>query len=305
MVARAVVLAAGPRDRGRPLRSAGEAVDPDGQPRDGRSTGTVTVESPRGEGVRASARPAQALPAGAARGDARLHLLGIPGPADHDRRGDRRGRRPGFALPWSVTRVGWGCSRTCSPRWSWSGSGIAVCIRKVQRPGAVQGIHRSRRLHPGPDPRIILTLFLLRGARIALGDAAYRRRRGRRSRPLSRTVHVDGTGTGESFFAWFFLWAHVALVLGFLVYMPYSKHLHIITSAINVWFASTRPRGALEPLRIDMEALEAGEQIAGRPDACRTSRGRSCWTSTRARNAAGARASARRGTRASRCPRSC
>ena len=30
-------------------------------------------------------------------------------------------------------------------------------------------------------------------------------------------------------------------MLGFLVYLPYSKHLHIITSAINVWFASTRP----------------------------------------------------------------
>ena len=52
-------------------------------------------------------------------------------------------------------------------------------------------------------------------------------------------------------------------MLGFLVYLPYSKHLHIITSAINVWFASTRPRGALEPLRIDMDRLESGEQSLG------------------------------------------
>ena len=113
---------------------------------------------------------------------------------------------------------------------------------------------------------IILTLFLLRGARIALGDVAYPTA----WTPISTAVSHLFTWMSEdwqSFFAWFFLWAHLALVLGFLVYLPYSKHLHIITSAINVWFASTRPRGALEPLRIDMEQLESGEQSLGAADA--------------------------------------
>jgi Fe-S oxidoreductase len=62
---------------------------------------------------------------------------------------------------------------------------------------------------------------------------------------------------------WILVWVHLAIVLGFLVYLPYSKHLHIATSALNVWVASTRPHGALEPLRIDMAALEAGEQSLG------------------------------------------
>ena len=39
---------------------------------------------------------------------------------------------------------------------------------------------------------------------------------------------------------WTLLWVHLALILGFLVYLGYSKHLHIATSAINVFFASTR-----------------------------------------------------------------
>ena len=51
-------------------------------------------------------------------------------------------------------------------------------------------------------------------------------------------------------------WAHVLLILGFLVYLPYSKHLHIVTAAINVFFGRTRSRGRLEPLRFDEETPE-------------------------------------------------
>ena len=51
-------------------------------------------------------------------------------------------------------------------------------------------------------------------------------------------------------------WAHVLLILGFLVYLPYSKHLHIATAAINVYFGRTRSRGRLEPLRFDEELPE-------------------------------------------------
>jgi Fe-S oxidoreductase len=36
------------------------------------------------------------------------------------------------------------------------------------------------------------------------------------------------------------------------VYLPHSKHLHIFTAAPNVWFARTRARGRLEPLRFDL-----------------------------------------------------
>jgi Fe-S oxidoreductase len=53
-----------------------------------------------------------------------------------------------------------------------------------------------------------------------------------------------------------FAWAHVLLILGFLAYLPHSKHLHIATAAINVYFGRTRARGRLEPLRFEDETPE-------------------------------------------------
>jgi Fe-S oxidoreductase len=53
-----------------------------------------------------------------------------------------------------------------------------------------------------------------------------------------------------------FAWVHVLLILGFLAYLPHSKHLHIATAAINVYFGRTRARGRLEPLRFDEETPE-------------------------------------------------
>src|SRR5918994_6732753 len=58
-------------------------------------------------------------------------------------------------------------------------------------------------------------------------------------------------------------WAHVLLILGFLVYLPYSKHLHIATAAINVYFGRTRSRGRLEPLRLDEEDVPEDEMRFG------------------------------------------
>ena len=49
-----------------------------------------------------------------------------------------------------------------------------------------------------------------------------------------------------------FVWAHLCFVFGFLSYLPYSKHLHIITAAGNVWLTQTRAPGRLEPLRFDV-----------------------------------------------------
>ena len=48
-------------------------------------------------------------------------------------------------------------------------------------------------------------------------------------------------GTLETLFA-FFWWAHVALVAAFLVYLPFSKHLHLATSVPNIWVRKLAPR---------------------------------------------------------------
>jgi Fe-S oxidoreductase len=143
------------------------------------------------------------------------------------------------------------------------GLGMAVWIRAGQRPERFVGSHALDAYRIlGLIFWIIVTLFLMRGARIAEGLAGYPTT----WTPISTLASHLFTWMGAAwngFFARFFLWIHLALVLGFLVYLPYSKHLHIITSAFNVWFSSTRPRGALTPLPIDLESLEAGDQSLG------------------------------------------
>jgi Fe-S oxidoreductase len=46
------------------------------------------------------------------------------------------------------------------------------------------------------------------------------------------------------------------VVLGFLNYLPYSKHLHVLTSIPNVYFSSLEPRGRLERLDLENENAE-------------------------------------------------
>lgn len=41
-------------------------------------------------------------------------------------------------------------------------------------------------------------------------------------------------------------WLHVIVVFGFMVYLPWSKHLHIFLAFPNTWFASQRVRGQME-----------------------------------------------------------
>ena len=55
-------------------------------------------------------------------------------------------------------------------------------------------------------------------------------------------------------------WAHILLVLGFGAYLPYSKHLHIISSEPNVYFRSLEPRGALRKMDLEAEP-EDGEEL--------------------------------------------
>jgi ferredoxin len=142
------------------------------------------------------------------------------------------------------------------------GLSIAVWIRVVKRPERFVGSHHVEAYRIlGLIFWIVLTLFLARGARIALGYAepwAWT--------PVSRAASEAIAAlpdAWERWAMWMTLWAHLALILGFLVYLGYSKHLHIATSAINVFFASTRPRGRLTPLRIDLEAMEAEDVTLG------------------------------------------
>ncbi|MHB0948670.1 MAG: (Fe-S)-binding protein, partial [Gemmatimonadaceae bacterium] len=50
-------------------------------------------------------------------------------------------------------------------------------------------------------------------------------------------------------------WAHALLVLVFLNFLPYSKHLHVVSSLINVFFSNTSWKGEKAAMRpMDLEA---------------------------------------------------
>jgi Fe-S oxidoreductase len=52
-----------------------------------------------------------------------------------------------------------------------------------------------------------------------------------------------------------FWWSHALLILAFLNYLPYSKHLHVATSLINVFFSNTSGPGTPGAMRyMDLEA---------------------------------------------------
>src|SRR5918993_2963439 len=140
------------------------------------------------------------------------------------------------------------------------GIGLALWIRLVQRPERFVGSHH------GDAYRILTLIFLIivtlllgRGARIALGLAP-----DWWWTPLSTAASAlfGWMSPGVQRAAmWLLLWSHVVLILGFLVYIGHSKHLHIATSAINVFFAQTKPLGYLTPLRVDVEAAAANDDV--------------------------------------------
>jgi Fe-S oxidoreductase len=138
------------------------------------------------------------------------------------------------------------------------GVAMAFFIRKVLRPGRFRGSHlkEADRILLAISG-IMLTVVGLRATEIAAGRFPYPRA----SAFISSFVaaHLfDGLAHGsQAVWNGIFLWAHSLLVLAFLVYLGYSKHLHIITAPFNVFFSSTasRPRGALKPVDVDFEEM--------------------------------------------------
>jgi Fe-S oxidoreductase len=130
----------------------------------------------------------------------------------------------------------------------------AALIRKVQRPKRFEGSHlREADLILALIAGIVTTLLLWHATRIALGLNEWPSGWSPVSDGLS---NLFGDGTATEVLERVLVWAHVLIILSFLAYLPHSKHLHIATAAFNVFFASTRPRGHIEPLRFDVPEEE-------------------------------------------------
>jgi Fe-S oxidoreductase len=70
-----------------------------------------------------------------------------------------------------------------------------------------------------------------------------------------RSVFSPDVLAGLFALAW---WAHIVLVAAFLVYLPFSKHLHIATAFPNIWYRKLAPRGELPQLDLEREDATFG-----------------------------------------------
>jgi Fe-S oxidoreductase len=125
----------------------------------------------------------------------------------------------------------------------------ALWIRKVQKPRRFEGSHLGEAdLILALIATIVISLLLWHATRIALHLNEWPASWSPVSNALSK---LFGNNETTKVLERVFVWIHVLTILGFLAYLPRSKHLHIFVAAVNVWFGRTRAGGRLEPLKFD------------------------------------------------------
>jgi len=70
-------------------------------------------------------------------------------------------------------------------------------------------------------------------------------------------ANMNLSATTYQGYAHFFWWAHLMFFLAILTYVPISKHMHVFTSAPNVFFAKLTPNGKLSTPKLE-DAEEFG-----------------------------------------------
>ena len=92
---------------------------------------------------------------------------------------------------------------------------------------------------------VVISMLMEAACRIAAGsDPAIS------WRPLSRQIAallelIGVSGPTAATGSRIFYWAHICSVLGFLIYIPGSKHRHMFLAPINIFFRSLEPKGVL------------------------------------------------------------
>jgi Fe-S oxidoreductase/nitrate reductase gamma subunit len=98
---------------------------------------------------------------------------------------------------------------------------------------------------------IVSSILLQNSARVSMGaDFSWA------VRPASSVVAgFIPTASAHTVFEVFF-WSHMLLVFGFMNYLPYSKHLHVLTSLPNTFFGNLTYPNALKPINFEEEGVE-------------------------------------------------
>ena len=131
---------------------------------------------------------------------------------------------------------------------------VAFYIRLIQKPKRLEG-------HSSFDAYLILTLILL--IMISMyGQSAAQMAMSNTERSSFRFVSsfllpaFSGMAIASlKIWSSIFWWIHIGCVLVFLNYLPYSKHLHVLSSIPNVYLSKLTARGALNPIDLSDENL--------------------------------------------------
>lgn len=141
--------------------------------------------------------------------------------------------------------------------------GMALWRRLTKRVPRLLGAET----HPN-DPLLILSwiaalMLTMFGAEVfeILGNPAPESSAFVVSFPIARLL-FDGLGVqptqGVELLHGFFWWIHALLVLGFLNYLPFSKHLHVVASLPNTFLSNTNGPGIVGAMRpMDFEGRDA------------------------------------------------
>ncbi|WP_136625242.1 (Fe-S)-binding protein [Dictyobacter kobayashii] len=135
---------------------------------------------------------------------------------------------------------------------------FALIVFAIRR-GIVRPKQLNSSLHGPWDGFIILGLILLVILTLALVESfEYAASNGAAWTPIGAFLYplLGHASQGTNVIAYrTFWWLHMLTVLGFLIYLPRSKHLHLMATPFNVFFRSYRPKGEL-PLIENLEDRE-------------------------------------------------
>lgn len=123
-------------------------------------------------------------------------------------------------------------------------------------------IEKLKRLKRGWKPSIVVFFIMFLMLSVVISGGFERIREGLPASGFAPLTSVwaalfDGISTSAAtvgFYAGW--WMHLLILLSFLIYVPQSKHFHIITAPINILLRRTEPTGKLASLNLEDEDAE-------------------------------------------------
>jgi len=130
---------------------------------------------------------------------------------------------------------------------------VALILAAIRR-----YVIRPQRLKPTGEAAIILilvfSLMVLNVSVVGFGYAAHQVNASWPPMGAALAGFLSGTGLAQGTLVAVYQgvwWLHYIVILSFMVYIPRSKHLHILASPVNVFFKPLGPKVVLEPIPLE------------------------------------------------------